>query len=966
MRDDSCPIERFGRFRRRLRSAVTDLLEKKYELGMNTAEKITDNYFREGTLPNYYFSSNTPEEIAYHIFIITQLLNANTESIRQESLDGKKLIYFVNVGRDFPGKLIRVLEENSPFEIASFDSVKTRSGIRIVTLELSGRDDLSCGDAEKAAMEEVRARLRQCGHPWAERFLLSLPPNYLNEEILSVIRDHPRIVRHLEMFAGAMESDSAFVAIEEAEPDADRLGRDQRELRVGVSVRNRDSHFIVDILKIFERRGVNIHRSYFDTFTLPDTGECAAILSLYILNEETVLEGIEGEIRDLSLQARPSTLPEAARLERRLVGLVRSLSSEGTAERQREEALRSWAELVRANCDPAREDEHRNFLLNAVSDFYRAAEFLGIADCPSVMGRLLRFESLSEFFVSGQHGGQRKNLPGFRFAHSSVRGASKGGLRLDPIVQFDEVCALAFMMSFKTARSRILFGGAKGGLVIRPGDFIDSRLDFIDTLTNFGRSLFLVAGPVRDVPAGDVGCGSEEIGVLFEGFKSALRDLAMIACGIKKSATVIGNRVISLEEAREMLIRHFGLDYRDRGALQELISSEHYLDLIVAAQITGKPRMGIEARAGATGRGLLYSVLAMVARLYLDGRWETEEILTAAETDLLRKVAAIDEDLILKKGGRELLPDVSWRELDGRIFPKLLRDKKIVVQGTGNVGASVLRDFDRYGVNVVAVGDAGGAIIGERLDVGEMMREVSSSRNRSVVTARKRVVRVIAGAREGAAILEHPCDILIPCALENVIDAGVAQRLQAKIIACGGNGTNTAKAEEILHQRGIAVVYDFLANGGGVIVSYFEWLRNLTDRYRYEAEVINGRPFEIDVMNGHIMPEFRERLQAILQESESQGATEAWDGVLRDILFAAVNDDVNFSKTEGISMKTAGFVNATLRLMAADMARMAPGNRAAFWEDLPAKAREHLRRSLSHPEVLLFNPEIGRGEWAAC
>jgi glutamate dehydrogenase/leucine dehydrogenase len=111
----------------------------------------------------------------------------------------------------------------------------------------------------------------------------------------------------------------------------------------------------------------------------------------------------------------------------------------------------------------------------------------------------------------------------------------------DPIVKFDEVCALAFMMTFKTAKSRILFSGAKGGLVISTRDFIDSRSDFIDTLSNFGRSLFLVTGPVSDVPAGDVGCRAEGIGVLFEGFKSALRDLAMIVIGIKQGAAVIGN-----------------------------------------------------------------------------------------------------------------------------------------------------------------------------------------------------------------------------------------------------------------------------------------------------------------------------------------------------------------------------------------------------------------------------------------
>jgi glutamate dehydrogenase (NAD(P)+) len=819
-----------------------------------------------------------------------------------------------------------------------------------------------------ATMERIRKELRDTGHPWADRFLESLPPNYLNEEILEslgVIRQHPRIERHLQMFAEAMESDVAVVVIEEAEPDADNLDQGQKEIRVSVAVRNSSHLYVVDILKIFEQKGVNLHRSYFDTFAVADAKDRMMIFSMYILDEKQDYDWIVNDIMHLSVNVPSPTTQADLSLEKRLVGLVRTMSSHRATDLEKDKALQSWVELVHSNCNLDSEDEYRNFLLNAVSDFYRAAEFLNLSNVPDLLSRLLRFESLNEFFVFSQHGDQKRNLPGFRFAHSTLRGASKGGIRLDPIVKFDEVCALAFMMTFKTARSRILFSGAKGGLVISPRDFIDRRLDFIDTLANFGRSLFLVTGPVRDVPAGDVGCGAEEIGVLFEGFKSALRDLAMIVIGVKQGATVIGNRIISLDEARNILWNHFDLDYREPGVLQQLIYSEQYLDLIAAAQITGKSRMGIEVRAGATGRGLLYCVLAMVARLYLDGKWEASETISASDKALLKEIVGINERLILEKGGQGLLSDVSWRQLDGKIFSKLLRNKKVVVQGTGNVGSSVLREFERYGVNVVAVGDAGGALIGERLDVQEMLREVRLSRGRSIVTAKNGVVRIIEGAREGAVILEHPCDILIPCALENVIDAKVAQRLNAKIIACGGNGTNTSRAEEILHRRGIPVVYDFLANGGGVVASYFEWLRNLSDRYQYEAEVIKGQPFDIHVMDQYVMPEFKERIKAILQERESQGTFEAWNSVLRDIMFAAVNDDADFAQAEGVSMKTAGFVNATLRLMAADMAKMPSESRTLFWSRLPNKAKKHLGPFLTHPEVLLFNPEIGQSKWMA-
>jgi len=942
-----------------IRAAVIELLEKKYGLELNTAEKITEKYFCKGALPNYYFFSNLPAEITDHIFTITQLLNANTPFIRQESRDGKQLTYFINVGRDFPGKLIRILEENSTIEINAFDSVKTYSGIRIVTLEQRGRGSFPSGDEERTAIERIKGELLQTGHPWAERFLLTLPPNYFNEEMHSFIpRKQSRISRHLDMFAKAMESDAAFVRVEDTEFSPYTLDQGRTETRIGIASRNPDSNFIIDILKIIEKHGVNLHRTYFDTFAIAGTMDRVTILSLYILTNDHDYEAIAQEIRQLSIKKSALAVPDDVRLEKRLVGLVKSISAEGTTEQETEEVLRSWAELVQMNCDPNSDDERRNFLLNAVSDFYRAAEFLDIAGRPAVLSHLLRYESLNEFLVSSPHGDQQRNLPGFRFAHNSARGPNKGGIRLDPIVRFDEVCALAFIMTFKTARSKILFGGAKGGLIISPHNFIDCRMDFIDTLANFGRSLFLVTGPVRDVPAGDVGCGAGEIGILFEGFKSALRDLAMVAAGVKKGAAVIGNRIISLDEARDILLHHFDVDYRERDLLQELIASEQYLELVAASQITGKPKMGIEARAGATGKGILYCVLAMVARLYLNGRWKVDETLTVEDSALLQEVAGINEQRVLEKGGQGLLSDLTWRELDSRIFPKLLNNKRLVVQGTGNVGAWVLREFERYGVNVVAVGDAGGALIGEHLDVQEMLHEVSTSRNRSAVTAKKGVVQVIQGAREGSIILEYPCDILIPCALENVIDANVANRIQAKMVACGGNGTNTSKAEMILYLRGIPVVYDFLANSGGVVVSYFEWLRNLNDRYRYEAEVIHSEPFDIQVMDKYVMPEFSKSIKAVLLERESKNTSEAWNIILRDIMFAAINDDAAFAETEGVSMKTAGFVNATLRLMAAEMAKMAPANRTAFWNELPGKTRTFLQQYLVHPEVFLFNPEF--------
>jgi len=168
---------------------------------------------------------------------------------------------------------------------------------------------------------------------------------------------------------------------------------------------------------------------------------------------------------------------------------------------------------------------------------------------------------------------------------------------------------------------------------------------------------------------------------------------------------------------------------------------------------------------------------------------------------------------------------------------------------------------------------------------------------------------------------------------------------------CGSNGSNSSKAEKILHKRGILVVYDFLANGGGVDASYFEWLRNLCQRYKYEAEIIHKKKFNISVMNPYIMPEFRKRIKDILMKNESAEVTDEWNSILRVIIFAAVNEDYRFAKENGISMKDAGFTNAQFRVLAAACAKMPPERKDVLWHQLPDKTINRLKAFMNHPEV---------------
>ena len=108
----------------------------------------------------------------------------------------------------------------------------------------------------------------------------------------------------------------------------------------------------------------------------------------------------------------------------------------------------------------------------------------------------------------------------------------------------------------------------------------------------------------------------------------------------------------------------------------------------------------------------------------------------------------------------------------------------------------------------------------------------------TIINVEKGVTKRIHGTNEGASILTLECDILLPCALENAITSANARDVKARLVACGANGPVSPAASAILQKNNIIEIYDFLANSGGVIASYFEWLRGITERFRFEDEVI--------------------------------------------------------------------------------------------------------------------------------
>lgn len=153
-----------------------------------------------------------------------------------------------------------------------------------------------------------------------------------------------------------------------------------------------------------------------------------------------------------------------------------------------------------------------------------------------------------------------------------------------------------------------------------------------------------------------------------------------------------------------------------------------------------------------------------------------------------------------------------------------LEGKRVVVQGLGNVGyhaAKFLSEDD--GARVIAVIERDGVVTHEAgLDIEDIRQWLNRNNG------------LLAGypggtfSPEGAAALELPCDILIPAAMEGVIHKGNAARIQAPLIIEAANGPVTYGADEILRQKGVVIIPDMFANAGGVTVSYFEWVKNLS------------------------------------------------------------------------------------------------------------------------------------------
>jgi len=162
-----------------------------------------------------------------------------------------------------------------------------------------------------------------------------------------------------------------------------------------------------------------------------------------------------------------------------------------------------------------------------------------------------------------------------------------------------------------------------------------------------------------------------------------------------------------------------------------------------------------------------------------------------------------------------------------------LKGSTVAVQGFGNVGYNAANILHKLGCNIVAVSDSTGGI---RCSEGLKPFNVLVHKNKTGSVRGYKDCNDITNSE----LIQTKCDILVPAALENQISIENAANVRAKIVAEGANGPTSPDADQVLHEKGVWLIPDILANAGGVTVSYFEWVQNLT-REHWTLDEVNTK-----------------------------------------------------------------------------------------------------------------------------
>jgi glutamate dehydrogenase (NAD(P)+) len=224
----------------------------------------------------------------------------------------------------------------------------------------------------------------------------------------------------------------------------------------------------------------------------------------------------------------------------------------------------------------------------------------------------------------------------------------------------------------------------------------------------------------------------------------------------------------------------YGTGSREMAWIADTYLTFKYGDTSALGCVTGKPvgQGGIRGRTEATGLGVFFGLRELFA-----------------DADMLKPLG-------LSSG---------------------LAGKRIIVQGLGNVGFYAAHYCQQAGALITGIAEREGGIYHpDGLDVESVMKHRADSGSILDYPGAKNVA-------DSVDLLEYECEVLLPAALENQIHEGNAARIKAKVVAEGANGPVTRAAEKILLERGVVLLPDLYLNAGGVTVSYFEWLKNLSN-----------------------------------------------------------------------------------------------------------------------------------------
>lgn len=308
----------------------------------------------------------------------------------------------------------------------------------------------------------------------------------------------------------------------------------------------------------------------------------------------------------------------------------------------------------------------------------------------------------------------------------------------------------------------------------------------------------------------------------------------------------------------------YGTSEREMAWIQDTYSAMHPGEIDAAGCVTGKPvtQGGVRGRREATGLGVFFGI---------------------------REVCGMED--VMKRQG--LTPGVEG--------------KRVAVQGLGNVGYHSAKFFQDAGAIIVGLSEHDGAIWNEQgLDVDDVFNYRKT--NGTIIKYAK-----ASHFLQKEDMLEMDCDILIPAALENVIDGNNAPRIKAKIIGEAANGPLTPDADEVLIKKGVLVIPDMYLNAGGVTVSYFEWLKNLSHvRYGRLEKRFNEN------MNAHIVGQIESLSGKKMNENEKEYIVHGADEVdlvysgLEETMITATHEVMNVWKEnpEIPDMRTAAYVVA--------------------------------------------------------